>query len=80
MPISQRQQSLSHIKVKVTYDLDRYAPTDAVPDYPTKRLLAWVGASELRAKRVLAHELARPHPRLKVIITLADMLGISTQE
>ncbi len=70
-----QQQALAGIKIGVTFDPTQFAPVDAVHDYPAKQLLAWVGASELRAKRALAHELVRPCPRLKVLTTLYEMLS-----
>lgn len=68
------RDALRGIKVKVTFAPEKMAPKDDVPTGTTKELLVWIGSSELRAKRVLARELAQPSPRVKLIRTLHWML------
>lgn len=68
------------IKVKVTYAPEKLAPVDDVPEGTTKELITWVGRSELRAKRVLARELADPTPRLRLITALYEMLQIPARQ
>jgi hypothetical protein len=68
------RDALKGIKVKVTFAPEQLAPKDDVPTGTTKELLTWIGRSELRAKRVLARELASPTPRIKLVRALHGML------
>lgn len=77
---SAAQEQLKDIKVKVTYDATKYAPTVAIPEGSADEIIAWGRTSELRAKRALAREIAAPKPRLKVIIGLSEILGIDIGE
>lgn len=67
---------LRHIKVKVTFAPEQLAPKDDIPTGTVDELVAWVGRSDLRAKRVLAREIAARSPRLTLVDALYTMLRV----
>ncbi len=73
-------EGLRDIKVKVTYAPEKLYPVDAVPDLPARELLRWVGRSEIRAKRVLAREIASVSPRLIILRRLTELLEIPVRQ
>lgn len=68
------RDALRDIKIKVKFAPEQAAPVDDVPQGTTKELLAWIGSSEMRAKRVLARELVEDSPRVTLVRALHEML------
>ena len=72
--------ALKGIPVKVRYAPEKIAPKDDMPQGTTNELLAWVGSSEIRAKRVLAREIEERSPRPRLITELSKMLDIPARQ
>lgn len=62
------------IPIQVRYDPPSLVPTPDVFQGRTDQVIDWVGSSPVRAKRVLAFELAANRPRQRLLRAMRDLL------
>jgi len=70
----QDKAAVRDIKVRVRYAPEKLAPVEHIPQGTIKELIIWSHRSPARMRRVLAHELESPTPRIRLIRRLYEKL------